>query len=92
MKWFICVLAFGFAVNMPGWAAKMGKEKQPKTPPLHHLVDIAVPDSMQLDSRLPLQTDRMLKCPVCHGNEELAAIESLFAPEVIEEIAHHPRG
>ena len=71
MKWFVCVLAFGFAVNMPGWAAKMGKEKQPKTPPLHHLVDIAVPDSMQLDSRLPLQTDRMLKCPVCHGIEDI---------------------
>lgn len=71
MKWFVCVLAFGFAVNMPGWAAKMGQEKQPKTPPLHHLVDIAVPDSMQLDSRLPLQTDRMLKCPVCHGIEDI---------------------
>ena len=71
MRWLVFVLAFGFTVNLPGWTAKMEKEKQPKIPPLHHLVDIAVPDSMHIDSRLPLQTDRTLKCAVCHGIEDI---------------------
>ncbi len=71
MRWFFFAMAFAFMVNFPGWAAEMEEEKQPKIPPLHHLVDIEVPDSMHIDTRLSLQTDRMLKCAVCHGIKDI---------------------
>ncbi|BCX89122.1 hypothetical protein MIN45_P1492 [Methylomarinovum tepidoasis] len=50
--------------------ASVAAEK-PKVPPLHHLVDIRVPDSMQVDPALPLPADRKLTCPVCHGIKDI---------------------
>lgn len=71
MRWLAFVLLFGLMINSSAWAADMEKTQQSKTPPLHHLVDITVPDSMQVDDQLPLKADRKLKCAVCHGIEDI---------------------
>ncbi len=71
MRWWVFILLLGMAVNLPAWGNEMKKEKKTKMPPLHHLIDITVPESMQVDSKLSLEVNRKLKCPVCHGIEDI---------------------
>ncbi len=62
-RWLLCLgLVAGLSVVA---------EEKPKVPPLHHLVDVSVPESMKVDPSLPLPVDRKLTCAVCHGIEDI---------------------
>jgi hypothetical protein len=45
-----------------------------KLPPLHHPVEINVPDSMETHPELPLGSHSELVCDTCHGIEDLKQI------------------
>ena len=47
------------------------REETPKLPPHHHLVEIKIPETMEVNPLLPLKTGRKLECPVCHGIEDI---------------------
>lgn len=63
----------GLLLSLLAAAALAGKE-QPKTPPLHHLVDVPIPKDMTIDPDLPMNRERKLECPVCHGIEDIDEI------------------
>lgn len=40
-------------------------------PPLHHVVEVPLPETMKMPERLPLRGDRKLRCPTCHGISDI---------------------
>ncbi|QXP89870.1 hypothetical protein [Methylococcus capsulatus] len=42
-----------------------------KLPPLHHVTGVVLPEEMKTPKRLPLREDRELRCPTCHGVEDI---------------------
>ncbi len=58
-----------------GLQAAAAAEEKPKVPPLHHLVEVTVPETMKVDPALPLPADRKLVCRVCHGIEDIDKME-----------------
>lgn len=46
-------------------------KERPKTPPHHHVVEVAIPAEMTVKPPLARPEDGMLKCPVCHGIEDI---------------------
>ena len=53
-------------------------------PPLHHVVDVAVPESMTVPDALPLNEQDRIDCNTCHG---LKDIENIPLDEVDKESA-----
>ena len=60
-----------------------------KLPPLHHVVDVAVPDGMSVPEAFPLSADGHIVCKTCHGIE---GIEELPFDEVDRDAPEFHRG
>ncbi len=45
-----------------------------KLPPLHHLVDVDVPDSMSIPDGFPLSKKGQIECATCHGIKDIKEI------------------
>ncbi|RKZ67510.1 MAG: hypothetical protein DRQ48_09670 [Gammaproteobacteria bacterium] len=45
-----------------------------KLPPLHHVVDVDVPDSMAIPEKFPLNKKGQIDCKTCHGVKDIEEI------------------
>jgi hypothetical protein len=46
-------------------------ERTKKLPDLHHVVGVELPDDMKTPKHLKLRPDRVLRCPTCHGIDDI---------------------
>ncbi|MES9994193.1 MAG: hypothetical protein ABW098_19770 [Candidatus Thiodiazotropha sp.] len=68
-------LRFYLILLLPCWhAAPMAAEEEYTLPPMHHPVEIAIPESMQVAEGLPLDAKGEMVCDTCHGIEDLQEI------------------
>lgn len=68
-------LRFYLILWMLCWdAAAMAAEEAYTLPPMHHPVEIGIPDNMQVAEGLPLGSDGEMVCDTCHGIEDLKEI------------------
>jgi len=68
----LCLIVF-FAVLVTSYnAAALMNEKE--MPPLHHVVDVTVPESMNVPDAFPLNEHNRIDCKTCHGVKEIEDI------------------
>jgi len=60
------VIGMLLLASPPAFAAGAGEKE---LPPLHHVVEVAVPDGMTIPEAFPLSDDGRIVCKTCHGIE-----------------------
>ena len=73
-------------VNLSAVAAGADEKK---LPPLHHVIEVEVPDEMKIPEEFPLSDNGRIICKTCHGIE---GIEDLLFDEVDREAEVFHRG